>query len=99
MSETCTTDNVETTRLRGFHTWISSDGDYVTCLTCGALGLDSEPGNVASVIVGSDGERIAGCSQDTTQCHHYPGECSREAYTNDDSPCNRDTDCNCHACH
>lgn len=98
MSEITTTNDVETTRLRGFHTWISSDDDYVSCLICGAVGRYADDG-LGSPILGSDGERIAGCSGDTTQCHHYPGECARSAYTDDDSPCNRDVDCNCHACH
>lgn len=99
MTDSITDQDVETTRLRGFHTWISNDDDYVSCLTCGAVGLDSEPDDVASAIVGGDGERIAGCSGDTTQCHHYSGECAREAYTDDDSPCNRDIECNCYTCH
>lgn len=82
-----------------WHRWIGTDGDHVSCLTCGALGQDSEPTSVTSTIVGSDGEPIARCSSDTTQCHHYPGECTRSAYVDDESPCNRDPECNCFHCH
>lgn len=76
-----------------FHHWMNDDENYVSCLICGALAEDTEPGSFSADIVGSDGERIRGCSSDTTQCHHYSGECVK------DSGCNLLPDCNCYYCH
>lgn len=74
-----------------FHRWISTDDPaHDACLTCGGMWARVPlAGRHASI----DGMPATHCTGNTTQCHHYPGECPEI----DD--CNIDVDCNCLLCY
>lgn len=73
-----------------FHVWISTDSeDHDSCLVCGGTWAVTDDGHEAA-----NGDMPNPCTRNTSQCHHYSGECN----ITDGSPCQLDPECNCLFC-
>jgi hypothetical protein len=70
-----------------FHKWVGTDSEeHSQCLTCGGLWEQGEETHLSA-----RGEWASNCSGNTSQCHHYGGECPEDQ-------CQLDSECNCLFC-
>lgn len=75
------------------HVWMSTDSDeFDTCLVCGGMWANTDDGHV-----GSNGDYATACTHNTSQCHHFEGECPNVA-TDWHTACHIDVNCNCLLC-